>query len=183
LDCIIGLSNQKKSDGYDWEITPQKVFNIYYPAKGSTLANIVIDDFNILSWSSDRDLTVNLANRVIGVGAGFDDAINTVTVEDTTAQTAWYLQEQTCSAKDITLTGNLTVEATALLNDKKTPLDVVSLQVNDRSPDISTYNLGDTLPVKISAINFSKNLRVIKRTMQIARSGEAQVNLSFDYAA
>ena len=183
LDAIISMSNNAKYNGYDWEITPQKVFNIYYPNKGQTLSNLVLDDFNIISWTNDRDITVNLANKVIVLGAGYEDSIITETVENATSQASWGLQETTLSEKDTTVSANLTAKGNLLLGNKATPKDIVSVRISDRSPNILSYNVGDTLPVKISDIGFSKNLRIDKRTLQIETSGEATVDLSFQYAA
>ena len=183
LDAIISMSNNAKYNGYDWELDYQKVFNIYYPTKGQTQSNLVLDDFNIISWTNDRDVSVNLANKVIVLGAGFEDSIITETVEDATSQGTWGLQETTLSEKDTTLSDNLIAKGNLLLANKSTPKDIVSVRLSDRSPDILSYNVGDTLPVKISDINFNKNLRIDKRSLQIETSGEATVDLSFQYAA
>lgn len=178
---IEGMSANSKDDGFDWEIDKQKVFNIFYPAKGELKSNIVLDDFNILSWTNDKDLSGKLANRVIVIGEGSTDDIVSARVQDLTAQANWYLQEYALSEKDTGISANLTAKGNKYLADHKEPKTVLSVRVNDRNPDILSYNVGDTLPVKISTIDFSENLRIDRRTIQIERTGEAQVDLSFDY--
>lgn len=181
LDSIISMSAAKKYNGYDWEVSNLKVFNTYYP-KGETRENIILDDFNILSWTSNRDMTSNLANRVIVLGSGSEDSIITETVEDVASQAIWGLQEITQSEKETSISANLIDKGNLALNNKKVPKDLVSIKVSDRLPAVTSYNVGDTLPVKIKAINFDKDLRIDRRTIQIERSGEAVVDLSFQYA-
>jgi hypothetical protein len=181
-EAIVSMSAAKKYNGYDWTVSPLKVFDIFYP-KGQTRANMVLDDFNILSWTSDRDISTNLANRVIVVGAGFDDAIIAETVNDATSQDVWGLQETVLSEKNTTVSANLIDKGNLTLNDKSSPKDLITLKVRDTAPDVSSYDIGDTLPVKIKTINFNKNLRIDRRTIQIQRSGEAVVDLSFQYVA
>jgi hypothetical protein len=181
LDSIMDMSATKKANGYDWEVSNQKVFNIFYP-KGTLKNNIILDDFNILSWSNNRDMATNLANSITVLGAGSEDDIISETVEDTASQAVWGLQQTTLSEKDTTLAQNLIDKGDAMLANKSTPQDLVTVKVNDKNPLITSYNVGDNLPVKISAIGFDENLRIDKRTIQIERSGEAVVDLSFQYA-
>lgn len=181
LDVIIKMSNRNVANGYDWEVTPLKVFNIY-ATKGSAKPNLILDDFNIISWTNDRGLAGKIANRVIVQGAGTGDDIVASTVEDTTLMDDWYLQEALLSEKDTSVVVNLADKGNRLLTQIKEPSDVVSVRVNDRNPLITSYNVGDTLKVKIAELGFDQNLRIDKRTIQIQRSGEAQVDLSFDYA-
>ena len=178
---IEGMSAKSKDDGFDWDLSNLKVFNIYYPQKGELRPDIILEDFNILSWTNDKDLSGKLANRVVVLGSGSEDAIVTETVQDLTEQAKWFLQETVLSEKDTSTSANLIAKGNKYLNDKKSPKSVISVRVNDRNPDILTYYVGDTLPVRISTIGFSENLRIDKRTMQIQRTGEAQVDLSFDY--
>lgn len=179
--AIEGMSANSKNNGFDWEIDKQKVFNIFYPAKGETKSDIVLDDFNILSWANDKRLSGGLANRVVVIGEGSTDDIVSESVQDLTAQASWYLQEYALSEKDTSVSANLTAKGNKYLADRKEPKSIISVRVNDRNPLITSYNVGDTLPVKISTISFNEELRIDRRTIQIQRTGEAQVDLSFDY--
>jgi len=181
LDVIKKMSNANVANGYDWEMTPLKVFNIY-ATKGTAQTNLILDDFNIISWTNNRGLTGKIANRVIVQGGGTGDDIVSEMVEDTSLMDDWYLQETMLSEKDTTTSANLTDKGNRLLTQIKEPSDVVSVRVNDRNPLITSYNVGDTLKVKIAELGFNQDLRIDKRTIQIQRSGEAQVDLSFDYA-
>lgn len=177
---IEGMSANSKDNGFDWDINNQKVFNIYYP-KGELKSNIILDDFNILSWTNDKHLSGELANRVVVIGEGSTDDIVSEMVEDSTQQNNWFLQEYALSEKDSSISDTLISKGNKYLNDHKQPKTVISLRLNDRNPNVLSYNVGDTLPVKIKTIGFSENLRIDRRTIQIQRTGEAQIDLSFDY--
>lgn len=178
---IVSMSAREKYNGYDFRFSPLKVFDIFYPAMGELKSNLVLDDFNILSWSKDKDLATRAFNRVTVLGQGSEDDIVTATVEDELAMAKWFLQEVTLAEKDVIQTSTLEDKGNKLLNQKKEPANVVAVRVNDRDPDIKSYNVGDTLPVQIKEIDFNENLRIDRRTIQIQRSGEAQVDLSFEY--
>jgi len=181
LNEIISMSASKKWNGYDWQITPLKVFDIYYPTRGEVKADIILDDFNIISWNNNKALVGTLANRVIVVGSGGEDDIVSATVEDTSVMDTWYLQERVLAEKSTELVQNLQDKGDELLQKRKEPSDIVSIKVNDKNPLITEYQVGDTLTVKISELGLDQALRLEKRTMQIQRSGEAQVDLSFLY--
>lgn len=180
-DEIIKMSNSNLHNGYDCEITPQKVFNIYYPTKGSLKSNLILDDGNIISWRSSRNLSNNLSNSVTVIGAGDGDYINTELRENSTSQETWGLQESTLSAKDVTTASILQAKGDKELASNGLPKDKITIRISDDKPDIENYNLGDTLPVRIGVINYAENLRVLKRTLQITQGGQAQVDLTFDY--
>jgi len=179
-DVIIKMSASEVDDGYDCEITPEKVFNIYYP-KGEVKSNIILDDFNIISWSADKNLSGKLANSITVLGSGDGDDIITEVVEDTDSQEVWGLQEQTISAKDNEVSANLIDKGNNALNLLKIPQEIITVRVNDKNPDINTYNLGDTVTVKIDEIGLNTQLRIIQQSIQITPTGVALVDLSFDY--
>jgi len=181
FDEIVSMSASKKWNGYDWTVSPDKVFDIYYP-RGTTKSSIILDDFNIISWSSNRDICTNLGNRIIVIGSGFEDNILYEVVEDTTSMATWGLQEKILSEKNTEIAQNLIDKGDKELDNKSLPRDLITITTSDKSPDIATYNVGDSLPVKINSIAFDKTLRIDKRTLQIQRSGEAIVDLSFQYA-
>lgn len=179
--AIEGMSKNNVYNGFDWEITPAKVFNIFYPAKGQLREHIVLDDFNIISWDNTKKLSGRLANRVVVLGEGFDDDLLWEEVEDTTSQSAWDLQESQLAAKDITQSATLISKGQEYLRKNNQPQNIISVRVNDRNPPIKDYNVGDSMRVKIGELGFSEVLRIKSRNMQVQRTGEAQIDLSFDY--
>jgi hypothetical protein len=182
-DFIIGMSANKVDDGYDWEITPNKVFNIYYAPtlKGTSRPEIVIDSFNRLSFTADRPLQGRLANRVNVLGEGSGQDMVTASVEDSgTPRTTWGLLETTLAQKGVGSTSELEDRGNEYLAKMKSPTEDISVVVRDSSPDITTYAVGDTLTAKIEAINYEQEVRVIKRVLSIEESGEATVTLTFE---
>jgi hypothetical protein len=180
-DVIVKMSNKELYNGYDFDITAEKVFNIYYPNRGSVKINIILDEVNIISATSDRDLSGKIANSVTVLGQGTDIDLITSNVQDATSQTTWKLQEEILQSKDVIEISTLTDKGNKLLDNKKYPRDIVSISARDDNPEITSYNVGDTVKVIIKELDFNENLRILKRSLQITPTGQAQVDLSFDY--
>ena len=180
-NAIEKMSNESVYNGFDWEITAQKVFNVYYPQKGTIKNNIILDDFNIISWQDTKPLTAKLANRVFVIGEGQEDAILSTMVEDATPQNTWKLQEYVLSEKAIKTIATLEDKGNKHLDKFKEPKRVVNVVINDKNPDIISYNVGDTVQVKIKTIDFAEYLRIKSRNIDIKKGGHAIINLTFDY--
>jgi hypothetical protein len=178
--AIEKMSSNEVYNGFDWEITAQKVFNVYYP-KGEVKPNIVLDDFNIISWQDNKPLTGRLANRAYVIGEGQEDAILFTMVEDTTPQETWYLQEVALSHKDIKTVATLEDKGNKYLDKYKEPKRTINLVVNDKNPDVVSYNVGDSLKVIINSIAFNETLRVKSKNFDIKKREHAIINLTFDY--
>jgi hypothetical protein len=176
-DVIVGMSNEKVKDGYDCDIDTSKVFNIYYPAKGTSRPNIVFDDFNIISFTSDEPLAGKLTNRVYVLGVGFGDSQIYEKREDTSVMPNWYLQEDVLSEKDVSQATTLQDRGDQFLTDNKEPVSSFSLTHLDNTPDILDYSVGDTVRVRVDSIGLDDLLRIKKRTIYV-EGGSSQVTLS-----
>jgi hypothetical protein len=78
-EAIYRLSNNNLKDGFDFDIDTAKAFNVYYPTKGSTKADIVLDEHNLATWRYKKPLLGTLTNRVYVKGAGQNDDLLYVT--------------------------------------------------------------------------------------------------------
>lgn len=180
-DTIVGMSNEKVANGYDFDFDSSNNFNIYYPKKGSTKLYVVFDDFNVISWSSDRPLQGKLTNRAIVLGkgqAGVD--MVTTTREDTTPMATWGLCEDVVSEKGVEVVAELEDRGDQFLADNKTPSDTIALTVRDTAPDLSTYGIGDTVRVRLQDIDFDQNLRIKQRGLSIREGGDTTVTLTME---
>lgn len=180
LHLLVGMSNAKQSSGYDMDIDTTKKFNIYWPEKGSVKENVIFSEFNMDSWTLNMPLTAKLANKVNVLGKGFGDDMATASVEDTTYQTTWGLLETTLSEKDVGTVSELENRGNKLLDDLKNPENTINIATKDLDPEVTDYNLGDTVTVEINELDYSKQLRIIKRTFTITPNGDAIINLSFE---
>lgn len=179
-DLIVGMSNAKVADGYDFEFDITKTFNIYYPTKGQVRENIVLDGHNIISWTNDRDLAGNLTNRVHVLGKGTGADRPSATREDTTPMATWGLCEDILTESGVETVSELEDRGDSYLDTEKQPVDVVSVTVRDSAPEISSYSVGDTVRVKIDELQYNELKRIVQRSIQIQRTGEALVSLSFE---
>jgi hypothetical protein len=181
-DVLVGMSRLKVADGYDMDINNQLQFNIYYPTKGTLRPEIVFNDFNIISWSSDRPLTAKLANRVHVLGAGTGAGLTAATRNDTTQRATWGLLTGTLSEKGVSDSGELNDRGDRFLEKNNVPTDTIAITCRDVSPDISTYDLGDTVTCELSEIDFKEEMRVEKRVFDIKPNGQAVINVGLGEA-
>jgi hypothetical protein len=179
LDVIVGMSNLKVKDGFDFDIDTQLQFNIYSPEKGMSRPEIIISEFNRLSWTSDRPLTLKLANRVHVLGQGQGAEMVAVTRNDTDQQETWGLLTDVISEKGVGETDELNDRGDQYLIKNSTPTDTFSVKVRDVSPDILTYSLGDTVRLIIEEIGVNTLVRIERRTWEIQPNGQAILTLGF----
>jgi hypothetical protein len=179
-DTIVGMSNLKVQNGYDFDMDVSNNFNIYYPKKGQTREYIVLDAYNIINWSSDRPLQGKLTNRahVLGKGGGAD--MVTASVEDTTPMATWGLCEDVVSEKGVEVVAELEDRGEKFVNLNKTPTDTIAVTIKDNAPDLSTYGVGDTIRVILEDLDYNQLLRITKRSLQIGQNGQATVNISLE---
>lgn len=179
-DEIVSMSNERKDDGYDWDVDVTKKININYPAKGTTRNGIIFDAFNTISWSSDRLLQAKLTNKAYVFGEGFGADMAVGSAEDIASQATWGLLEDGVSEKTVGSTTELDDRGTKFVDRNKLPTEGITLSHKDGTPDFTSYNVGDTVRVIIPDISFDDTLRIIKRTLDIDNKGEAIVYLTFE---
>lgn len=178
-DAIIGMSQAKVADGYDFDIDNTLQFNVYYPSKGQSRPEIMFSDFNVLSWSSNRPLTTKLFNRVHVLGEGLGADLTAVTRENTTPMATWGLVEATLPEKSVSNTTELEDRGDRFLERTAEIRDTLNINTLDDRPGIDQYGLGDSVRVVIDSLGLDEMLRLDTRTLQITPSGFAQVSLTF----
>lgn len=179
-DEIVSMSNEKKVDGYDWGVDVTKVINLQYPTKGETRAGIIFDNFNTISWGSERKLQGKLTNKVYVFGEGYGADMVVGSAEDTSSQSSWGLLEDGISEKNVGTESELDDRGDKFIELNKLPTESINLSHKDGTPNVTSYNVGDTVRVVIPDIGFDDTLRIIKRTIDIDAKGEAVVYLSFE---
>lgn len=161
------MSANEVKEGYDFEVDNNKVFNIYYPEKGSRRDNIVVETgFNILTYSILQSFIDAMANQVIVFGEGYDE--NTlVEVRDAsdTYKENFLLLQETLSEKDVSVPATLQDKGDLYLDLYKFPRFTVSVTVNYDEPVYTDYEVGDRLKLKIPEYGINGFYRVIKRSV------------------
>lgn len=176
---ITQLSNENLKNGFDFDINTSKQFNVFYPTKGTNRTNIFLDDKSILSWSIHKPLMMALTNKVHVLGEGFnDDVVYRTRTAGTTFRETFGTLEDILSERDTKETATLDDKGDQFNDLHKSPTLGFSIVHPDDDPDILTYEVGDSLVVKIDEMNINNALkRVYKRTVSI-ENDTAIINLT-----
>jgi len=166
-EAIEGMSNKETKDGFDFEITNAKVFNVYYPNKDSVKRNIVLENgHNIINYNIRKPFIDAMANQVIvyGDGMGEDALIETRDAENA-FKNAFFLLQDTLSEKDVRLVATLQAKGDRYLDKNKYPQMQVNVTCDYDVVDYNSFSLGDWVKLKIADWSIDALYRVVKRTV------------------
>lgn len=176
-EAIIELADNDY--GFDFEITPDKVFNVYYPFKGTTRDNVVFrypgncEEMEVLKDGWD------MVNHELGLGRHWGGQEIYYVVDDATSQGTYGRREKIASYKD--------VEIQAFLNDMVTEDVAWNKDINkiikfksfiDDKSDLYMYELGDSVRVIADIFDINENLFVYERAVEIDDNDTAVVSLT-----
>ena len=168
-------------NGFDFEITPNRVYNNYFPSKGSTLGTIFELGKNIDGLSYDIDAS-NMATEISAIGAG--DGTNTciAVAVDVTARGTFGLLQDTISVTDVKNFSTLQDHADEELRVKKGARWQPQLNVVTSDPPFGSFSVGDTATIEASQgfIQLNNSFRIVSITVQIDDEGQEQFQLYFD---
>ncbi len=176
---IIDLSNAKVKNGFDFDIDNTKKFNVYYPFKGTTRNNIILDDKNLLGWAAVKNLLTNITNKVYVVGKGINTDVAYVYVSASSDyKSAFKVLEDTISDKALDSLTNLTDEANMFLAYNQAPILTLTLKHHGEDLDVTSFVLGDIIFVTIPELSLSlASFRVKKRQVHIDENGNILVDV------
>lgn len=183
LELTRELSNMGKdgeaSYGFDFEITPEKVFNVYYPYKG-TIKNEVIfrypgncEDFEALvdSWG--------IVNQEWGLGRHWTGETAIISRADATSQTTYKRREAIKSYNDMSVLAflqDMVYQDIQWLKDLSTVVKFTSRV--DEKTGINDYDVGDGVVVVNDKFDIDEWLWVYERKIEIDDSDELKVTLT-----
>jgi hypothetical protein len=171
-EVIEGMSASNVKEGYDFEIDEDKIFNIYYPEKGSIRTNIVLsEDFNIKSYSIRKTFVDSMVNQVhvVGDGFGIDSPVETRD-SNATYKSNFFLLEGVLAEKSVRSTTTLQDKGDAYLDKMQAPQYFINISTLDLNPVFTDYEVGDRLRIVIDTLAIDRYLRLVKRTLNA--SGE-----------
>lgn len=166
-EAIEKLSNSEVKDGFDFEIDANKVFNVYYPEKGSYRNNIKLQEgFNIEAYTINKKFIDQIANQVIvfGEGSGEDQLTETRDAEDV-YKNIFFLLQDTLSEIDVKTTTTLQQKGDAYLDINKYPQKTISINCYYKNPLWTDFSLGDRLKIEIPSENIDNFMRLKKRSL------------------
>lgn len=136
---------------FDFEFTPDKVFNTY-AAIGSQRPEIVFSyPGNIKTLRSPLDATT-IENEVTALGSGSSDSAAVVAVRsDLGSQASYALRQARISESSVLETGTLQDHADAELAAWAYPFELPVIEVNGNiAPFVTDYRIGDYVKVETS---------------------------------
>ena len=166
MEAIINLSDV--INGFDFEITNDKVFNVY-TVKGTDLTDSLILEYgrNLQTVSIDEDFTEPCNNAIV-LGEVIDgEELTRVDRPDTTTQAKYKLREMVLSADNVIDEDTLNEKGDAMLYKYKEPLIKVTFEVIRGTVDITQFSLGDLirLIIKKGCYNIDSNYRIFEWTV------------------
>jgi len=148
MEAIINLSNVL--NGFDFEITNEKVFNVY-EAKGVDRSSTTSFDYgiNIKSANIQIDYTQGV-NQAIALGEGFGATQLRQVATDATNRAHYGLRQGISFDADVSVEATLLSKAEAMVAKQKDPIIKVDfVQSPETIPYFGTLQLGDTVKINI----------------------------------
>jgi hypothetical protein len=141
-DILIGLT--ERLNGIDFEFTPDKVFNVYYPGIGTDKTELLLSyPGNISSIGLPQDATT-LANIIYVRGSGNGDVQLLETRQDTTSQAAYTRREQITDYPSINVVATLQEKGDETLRLYATPMMIPAVTLDGtQEPFLGSYWIGD----------------------------------------
>lgn len=167
--------------GFDYEITPTKVFNMYYPRKGSLLANTFELDVNVHNIYQLRNAR-EVASEVHGIGGGDEKATCIAVVSDATALATYKLRQSAHDFGDIKHYNTMVRKTERYLSLHKRSTIQPQLGLIVSPPAVGTFGVGDRAPVVANAGYFAINAtyRIIAYEVHLDNTGVEVVTVHFD---
>jgi len=176
-EAIIELADNDY--GFDFEITTDKVFNVYYPFKGTVRDEVVFRyPGNCLEMESMEN-GLDVVNHELGLGRHWGGQEIYYIADDVTSQLAYGRREKIESYKDVEMQAYLTDMVDEDITWNKNINKVVKFKsFIDRKSDLYMYELGDSVRVVADAFSIDEQLFVYERQVTIDDNDQPTVNLT-----
>ena len=183
LEAIKELSNMgddgSANYGFDFEITPSKVFNVYYPYKG-TIRNEVVFRYpgNCENFEAFVD-SWGIVNQEWGLGRHWTGNTAVVSRADATSQTTYKRREAIKNYKDMSVLEFLQDMVWQDIQWLKDPSTVIRFDSRvDAKTRINDYNVGDGVSVVCDKFDINEWLWIYERKVEIQDNDELLVTLT-----
>ena len=183
LEAVRELSNMgvdgEANYGFDFEITPLKVFNVYYPYKGTIRQDVAFrypdncENFEAFvdSWG--------IVNQEWGLGQHWTGTTAIISRADATSQTTYKRREAIKSYRDMSVLASLQDMVWQDIQWLKNPSTVIRFDSRmDRKTNINDYNIGDGVSIICDKFDISEWLWVYERKVEIEENDELKISLT-----
>jgi hypothetical protein len=167
---------------YDFEITPDKVFNTFLRLGSNRPEIQLVYPQNIRSIRIPRS-SDTLYNRVIGLGSGIGNERLETIVNNTVSQAAYRIRETKETFNDVKRLNTLENNAEGVLTQSYEVIVLPEIEVGGNDVDLDLLRVGDSVQVRIDGSTLSDNVdgmfRVYEMRIAIDQNSFETVNLSF----
>jgi hypothetical protein len=182
VKSIIKLYTYAQPTTYDFEITPDKVFNTY-TRLGSDKPEIeLVYPQNIISIRIPRS-SDTLYNKVIGIGSGIGVERLESIQEDATSQLTYRVQESKQLFSTVSEQTTLDDNTEGVLEQSKGVLELPELSVKASDIELDTTRPGDSITVRIENSTIGDDVnglyRIYGMSLRVDLDGNEDVSLSF----
>lgn len=136
-------------NGFDFEITWDKVFNVYSQI-GVKRQNVFFEYPGNIKELEIETSALKIANKIYATGQGFGDGQLESSYEDTSTQAVYGLNEDVENYPSVTETTTLTQHAQEEVTLRKAPTQIIEAIVDGNvEPTIGSYWIGDRVKVRV----------------------------------
>ncbi len=169
-------------DGFDYEISPTKVFNTWSPTRGAS-SGITFTGTNevVLDWEEDATEALSYVTAI-----GNDDCNPYVAeVSDGAAISTYNRLHGVVELSDTDRKREVTAKANETLRQRKRGMFRARVSFDDEfGPAWGTYEVGDTVVVNVAEkfATFNRTLKIVERVVSLEDPDKAYVELVLDAA-
>lgn len=179
---IIQRYTYAKPVTYDFEITPDKVFNTYLRLGSDKPEIELVYPQNIVSMGVPRS-SDSLANKIIGFGSGIgEERIQTIQ-EDSISKITYRIKERKVTFNSVKESGTLIQNTQGVLEQSTGVLVIPNVKVNPGELDISNVKVGDSVYVRVDGSTYNNDvnglLRIFKMTVNVNEDINEDISLDF----
>lgn len=178
LDLLVELAGM--ANGFDFEITPDRKFNTYYPYKGLSAGAVFELGKNVssISWQVDAS---SITNHLTGFGSGSNDDPLLFVIEDIPSQTTYGPLEDIITYTDVVAPAILQALTAGALNVMKVIRDDPQVSVARDDPSIASYSVGDIARIvaDYGYIQIDTYKRINSLVFQVSNSGQEITTVTF----
>lgn len=172
------LTSDEIIDGFEFDISNSKVFSVKETI-GTTLPNIIFEEgSNVYEYSLGVKLVGGVFTDGIILGGGMGDKqIRRTYNAGSLYEDKWYRQQALLKDVNVEDVGILDDKVEQFITQRKDPQRVLTVKVQSIRPELTDYQHGDTVRVRLPSIEVDGMMRIKKKSVYFG--GDEYVNLEF----
>lgn len=149
-DAIIELS--EVINGFDFEFTWDKKFNVFYPKIGQRRENVILTYPGAIKSISYGRHGMEIANSIIARGSGTGEDAFTATAVDAASRGKFKLRQDILDFNDVSKVSTLQQHGDEELVVRRNFVDVPDITLDPvYAPPFGTYGIGDEVKIEVLA--------------------------------